>query len=294
LKTRLFKICGERHPNATIAIHISVFSRVWTLTTTEICRLCAGPSTTVFTATLLKKYDVDYLHCGQCHSLQTQQPFWLDEAYAHNLGDMDCGAAQRNLSSATAAMIVAKLWKLRDAVDHGGGDGLLCRLLRDYGLNCFVEDKYAAPTYAQGYSTPDFESPDVVFAFEVFEHFVDPAVEIAQLFAKAPKILFGSTQQYVSQGKDWGYLSRHSGHHIFFYSDGGMAEIGKKHGYRAVRSGPYFLFIRGDLASAAKIALFRMLTQKVVLRLLRGVLVVAPHRGVARDIADMRESLGRV
>jgi hypothetical protein len=257
----------------------------------EACRLCGAPTTAIFTARLLSKYDVDYLECTACHSLQTQQPFWLDEAYAHNLGDMDCGAAQRNLSSATASMIVAKLWGLHNAVDHGGGDGLLCRLLRDYGLNCFVEDKYAAPTYAQGYAQPDFDVPDVVFAFEVFEHFTDPDTEIGALFSRRPKVLFGSTQQYTNQRAEWGYLSRHSGHHIFFYSNDALDVIGRKHGYRAVRSGPYFLFVRNDLASASKIGRFRLLTHKVMLRLLRGVLVVAPHRGVARDIAARRGEL---
>jgi hypothetical protein len=260
---------------------------------TEPCRLCGALTNHVFTATVLQKYEIDYLRCADCQSMQTQAPFWLDEAYAHNLGDMDCGAAQRNLSSATASMIVANIWGLRNGIDHGGGDGLLCRLLRDYGLNCFVEDKYAAPTYAQGYSDPDFETPDVIFAFEVFEHFTDPMSEVSALFAKRPKVLFGSTHQYVNQGADWAYLSRHSGHHIYFYSEGGMQVIGKRHGYRPARSGPYFLFVRDDLASAAKIALFRALTHKVALRLLRGALLVAPHRGVARDIADMRVARGR-
>ncbi len=263
------------------------------MTISATCRLCAAPARPTFQATILQKYDITYMRCDGCHSLQTEDPFWLSEAYAHNLGDMDCGAAQRNLSSATAAMIVAKLWKLRDALDHGGGDGLLCRLLRDYGLNCFVEDKYAEPTYAQGYSKPNFEEPDAVFAFEVFEHFTNPSEEIAALFSKKPKVIFGSTQEYTSQDQSWGYLSRHSGHHIFFYSDGGMRFVGEKHGYRAVRSGPYFLFVRKDLASAAKLTLFKLMTHKLSLRLLRGVLVCSPHRGVARDIQEMRATLGR-
>jgi hypothetical protein len=257
----------------------------------ETCRLCDGPTHALFQASLLQKYEIRYLECADCKALQTETPFWLDEAYAHNLGDMDCGAAQRNLSSATAAMIVARIWHLKNAIDHGGGDGLLCRLLRDYGLNCFVEDKYASPTYAQGYAKPDFETPDAVFAFEVFEHFTDPAKEIAALFARCPKILFGSTQQYTNQRADWGYLSRHSGHHIFFYSDAAMDVIGKRHGYKAVRSGPYFLFVRHDLANTAKLTMFNAMTNKYALRLLRGLLVVSPHRGVARDIAHMRRDI---
>jgi hypothetical protein len=255
----------------------------------ETCRLCAGAVTPRFRAVLLDKYDIAYAQCGDCGSLQTESPFWLDEAYALNLGDMDCGAAQRNLSNTAACLIVSRLWGVRDAVDHGGGDGLLTRLLRDHGINCFVEDKYAAPTYAQAFTTPDFATPDAIFAFEVFEHFVTPAAEIDALFARKPAILFGSTELYAGQGADWWYLSRHSGHHVFFYGDRALGWIGRRHGYRAIRSGGYFLFVRNDLASAFKLALVRLLLRGPMLRLMRALAVIVPTRGPGHDIALIRK-----
>jgi hypothetical protein len=56
------------------------------------------------------------------------------------LSYLDTGRAQRNLSDLAVCFFVSKLYKLKNIIDFGGGDGLLCRFLRDYGLNCFVKD----------------------------------------------------------------------------------------------------------------------------------------------------------
>ena len=46
-----------------------------------------------------------------------------------------------------------------------------CAGCRDYDLNCYVKDKYATPTYAQGFTDQDFSVPDLIIGFEVLEHF---------------------------------------------------------------------------------------------------------------------------
>ncbi len=262
---------------------------------TEACRLCGGATAFKFQTQLIGKHDVDYFVCTVCASLETQAPFWLDEAYASNLGDLDCGAAQRNLSNLAACLIVARLWGVRNAIDHGGGDGLLCRLLRDYGVNCFVEDKYASHTYALAFTKPDFQQPDAVFAFEVLEHFTDPAAEIAALLNRKPAIFFGTTERYRGQGEDWWYLSKRSGHHIFFYSDNAMQIIARQHGYRLIQKDAYFVFVRPDKWSGLRATLFKLLTKGVLLRLIRSLAVALPARGPAKDIALLQrvEKLGR-
>src|ERR1700730_9135404 len=113
------------------------------------CRLCQGRLSFRFKSTVLGRYSVHYFECRECRSLQTEPPYWLNEAYSHNLSGLDTGAAQRNLHNLAACYIISKLFGATDAIDYGGGDDLLCRLLRDYGLNCFVSDKYAKVTYAQ-------------------------------------------------------------------------------------------------------------------------------------------------
>jgi hypothetical protein len=158
------------------------------------CRLCGGLATNVFNQTILRKYEVGYYRCATCSSLQTEDAYWLDEAYRNSLSCLDTGRAQRNLNDLAACFFVSKLYKLKNIIDFGGGDGLLCRFLRDYGLNCFVKDKYAAPTYAQGFTEPNFQKPDLVIAFEVLEHFSNPEKDLDDLFSSNPQVLFASTK----------------------------------------------------------------------------------------------------
>lgn len=250
----------------------------------EPCRLCAGATDHAFSATIMGRRIIDYFTCRDCGSLQTEAPVWLDEAYSLHLGLLDCGAVQRNLDNAAACLVAAKLWGLRNALDFGGGDGMLTRLLRDYGLNCFVSDKYAAPTYAQGFQAPDFQAPDLLVSFEVFEHFDAPARQLGELFANRPVVLLSSTGLYRGQRANWPYLSLRSGRHIFFYSPKAMDLIAARHGYAAVVSGPYILFVRVDAPAGWRVAAFRLLTRFRSLRALRAVLLTRRARGSLRDV----------
>lgn len=173
-----------------------------TLLSSEACRLCEGHLVAKFSDVVLHKYEVRYFECDRCGSLQTEAPYWLDDAYTSNLSILDAGSVQRNLQNLAAAYVVSKLFGVSDALDFGGGDGLLCRLLRDYGVNCYVKDKYAVPTYGQGYSKPDFAAPNLVLAFEVLEHFAAPARELEDLFQSRPTVLLASTGIYRRQGAD--------------------------------------------------------------------------------------------
>jgi len=45
------------------------------------CRLCGGEARLYGGRSVLGKYEVAYYECGQCGSLQTEEPYWLEEAY---------------------------------------------------------------------------------------------------------------------------------------------------------------------------------------------------------------------
>ena len=187
--------------------------------TEKSCRLCYGQLVYVFSLKVLTKYCVKYYKCGGCNSLQTEAPFWLDEAYGDgNLSNIDTGAAQRNLRNLAACWAISKLFNLKNAIDIGGGDGLLCRLLRDYNINCYVEDKYAIQTYGKGFTDQDFEIPDLITGFEVLEHYENPVVNLSNIFSYNPKVVLFTTALYNHQKEDWWYLSPEAGQHIFFYS----------------------------------------------------------------------------
>jgi hypothetical protein len=254
----------------------------------SVCRLCGGVLEPAFRATIMDKYEIGYFKCLACESLQTEPPHWLEEAYDSHLGQLDLGAVQRNLANQAACCLTARLWGCRNALDYGGGDGLLCRMLRDHGVNCYVSDKYGDPTYAQTFTEPDFATPDIVFSFEVFEHFARPAHELAEVFDRGATVILASTGLYRGQGPDWFYLSRASGRHVFFYSPKAIGQIGERFGYAATISGPYLLFVRPAAARPAALTLFKASTRKIGLRLLRIWMSALPVRGVAADTALMR------
>jgi len=260
------------------------------LDASAVCRLCHGPLAETFTAEVLGRYQVRYLKCANCHSMQTEAPYWLDEAYGENLSSLDTGAAQRSLRNLAASYAVARVFAVRNMLDLGGGDGLLCRLLRDTGLNCYVKDRYAVPRYAQGFDQPDFDVPDMVTAFEVFEHLPHPAEDLNAFFATHPRVVLVSTEVYSGQGPDWWYVSAASGQHVFFYSREALKLIGQNFGYRVVLSGEFILFIRADADSGWRRFKASMLLRRRVCWLTAARLMLRPAPGVVADFETRRQA----
>jgi len=246
------------------------------------CRLCASPTQTRFHLRLLGKHEVAFSECSQCVSLQTETPYWLDEAYGDkNLSNLDTGAARRNIHNMAACYAIAKLFNLHNVIDIGGGDGLLCRMLRDLDINCYVKDKYATPIYAQGFTEQNFEQADLVIGFEVIEHFANPLVDLEDLFRYQAKAILLSSSIYTNQGGDWGYICPESGQHIFFYSQAALEWIAKKYHYALVVNGDFILFLKQT--SVLKSTIAKLLLSKLVCRLMRAWVVLLPAPGIEQD-----------
>jgi 2-polyprenyl-3-methyl-5-hydroxy-6-metoxy-1,4-benzoquinol methylase len=253
------------------------------------CRLCGGAFKHQFQLRVLGQIDVAYFECNACGSLQTEEPYWLEQAYSQkNLSQLDTGAAQRNIDNFVACWLIAKIFKLKNVVDFGGGDGLLCRLLRDHGLNCFVSDKYATPAYAQGFEQPTFERPDLLLAFEVMEHFANPREEVAQLFASAPRVLLLSTHRYSGQSSDWWYLTADSGQHIFFYSKKALAMVAHQYGYSLTIREDYLLLIQAK-TSRFKRGVASLILKKEVRRWLKLCLFAMQPIGAQSDYIELSQ-----
>ena len=256
------------------------------------CRLCNGATREIFQQKILDKYLVSYQRCEACDSLQTEEPYWIEEAYRDNLAPLDTGAAHRNLNNLAASLLVATLFRCRNILDYGGGDGLLCRLLRDHGLNAYVDDKYGSPTYALAFTKPDFEAPDLVLSFEVFEHFEHPREELAKMFAMRPGAVFASTELYREQTQIWWYLAPETGQHLFFYSARALREIATAYGYQLLTVDSYHLFVRNGVTFGGRAFVLRRLLRSRMLRFLRIVPGFLPARGYAAD-AEMLRSRAR-
>ena len=114
------------------------------------CRLCRGQTNHVWNQSVLNKYDVAYFECDSCGSLQTEPPYWLDEAYAINGTGADSGACQRSVDTALAMSTILEVLEFpRDGkcLDYGAGVGLYSRMMRDRGWLYFAYDRYSTPFY---------------------------------------------------------------------------------------------------------------------------------------------------
>lgn len=254
------------------------------------CRLCGSETSPKFELRVLQKHQVRYYRCNVCASLQTEPPYWLDEAYASSLSVLDTFAGQRTLNNLAASFVVSKTLRLPNVLDFGGNDGLLCRLLRDYSINCFVSDKYAKPKYAQGFDVPDFAVPDLRLAFEVMEHLPEPSVDLDAIFDGTPRALLVSTMPYLGEGPHWSYLAPETGQHVFFYSPKALRDVAAGRGYDIYFEGQYILMTRPELRSRARVT--RRLLGRLSIRAVRAILNLVPAGGVMNDFDRLRAGLG--
>jgi hypothetical protein len=70
------------------------------------CKICHNESKFIFRATILKSIFVKYYYCEKCGFLQTEDPFWLDDAYKRPINITDTGIVSRNLVLARQASII--------------------------------------------------------------------------------------------------------------------------------------------------------------------------------------------
>lgn len=261
------------------------------MNTNHICRLCDGAVSPKFSLPVLNMHTVQYLECGICGALQTEPPYWLDRAYSGvNLSNLDTGAAQRNLRNLSACLLVSRIFQLQNVIDIGGGDGLLCRMLRDLGLNCYVKDKYANPTYAQGFTREDFGKPDLVTAFEVIEHLPNPKADLNLLFDSTPDVLLLSTVIYTGESEEWWYLSSESGQHVFFYSMAALELIAQRYGYVLLVSGGFQIFIKPSNSRLRKWLVKNLLKERFA-RLAKCLAMALPTPGVWKDYRQQLKAL---
>jgi hypothetical protein len=203
------------------------------------CRLCGSKSEYVFKKKNLRRYDVSYYRCAGCCCMQTEMPYWLDEAYAVPGVHMDVGSGSRTVKNWMATTtLLDKIGFGRDKliVDFGAATGLFARLLRDVGYNARSYDKYSNAHLTNYFNSdhPKNSSPKIVTAFEVFEHFSEPSQEIAALVLKRPDLLIFTTWFCDNQNDDWIYFVEDTGQHVFFYKQQAMRDFVATLGYDLV------------------------------------------------------------
>ena len=261
------------------------------------CRLCESEATFLFARQILRKYDIGFYECSGCGSLQTEEPYWLEESYADQRRVLDIGSAMRVERLRTITGMLSRILKFNsDAklLDWGGGDGLFVRMLRDDGLNAYHWDTYSENIYAAGFERDANEHYDLVTSFEVFEHLPYPKQEIEQMFSVSKGALFISTGIYAKQGPDWEYLNLLTGRHVFFYSRKAISLIAEKYGYQFEIFSGCILFYHQPMSSWA-IQLIRFISKLNNNRRLSSLLrVLLPRHSLAdADAVQAREAVER-
>ena len=220
------------------------------------CKICGHESDFWGSDELLNKHNVKYYRCPECGFIQTEAPYWLDEAYSSAIADADIGLLGRNftLAKQISALLKTTFPTLSSFLDLGGGYGIFTRLMRDSGFRFEWYDKYCENLFAQGFERKH-EHYDLITAFELLEHLADPLEDIGVIMSACDNLI--CTTELVPEPApkpgNWWYYSPHTGQHISFYTPKAMQIIAEKFGRHYVRYRNIHIF-SGKPLSERKIA----------------------------------------
>ncbi|VAZ92228.1 hypothetical protein LAUMK35_01922 [Mycobacterium pseudokansasii] len=217
------------------------------------CRICDSSTRQAFTHKVLDKYDCTYYFCANCGGLQTEDPHWLDEAYASPVTSADTGLVFRNnyLARLTSAVLLVLFDRRGRFLDVAGGYGIFTRLMRDVGFDYYWTDKHCPNLTARGFEAdmhPGGGRYTAVTAFEVMEHLADPIAFVAELLENTgtDTIIF-TTELFAGEPpapEAWWYYTFATGQHITFYQRPTLELIGKRFGMHFYSSGILHIWTR--------------------------------------------------
>jgi hypothetical protein len=207
-----------------------------------ICKICQNENKEVFIEKILHKYDVSFLKCENCDFISTEEPYWLDEAYNNPINIEDTGVLNRNIISSyfTTNIIYYFFNHKKTFLDYASGYGIFVRLMRDIGINFKWQDNFSKNLLARGFDYSKKDNPiELITAFEVFEHFVNPLEEIEKMLMISKNILFSTTliPSDIPNPKDWWYYGFNHGQHVSFYSQKTIKFIARKYGLNYYTNG---------------------------------------------------------
>ncbi|AFY41987.1 methyltransferase domain-containing protein [Nostoc sp. PCC 7107] len=211
-----------------------------------VCKVCESSSHHFAKSIVLGKYEVDYFQCSDCGFVQTEEPYWLDEAYSDAITRTDIGLVFRNnnLSRRTAHILFNIFDHEAKFLDYGGGYGLFVRMMRDFGFDFYWDDKFCTNLFAKGFEFDEINNGayELVTAFEVFEHFINPIEEIENILNISKNILFSTEILPENNPKpnEWWYYSPHDGQHISIYTTKTLSKIAEKYNLNLYSDGASF------------------------------------------------------
>lgn len=210
------------------------------------CKVCGNPAHLFDKAQILSKYHIQYFRCRQCGFIQTEEPYWLQEAYSSAIATQDVGILQRNLYNREVTSAVLKLLfpRVSKGVDFGGGHGIFVRLMRDRGFDFSWLDRHATNDYARGFEYQAGDRCEFLTAFEVLEHLPDPIADLSVMMDLSPNVFVSTTlvPEPSPRIADWWYYATFSGQHISFYTRNALEVLARRFNRQLLSDGTYHLF----------------------------------------------------
>jgi hypothetical protein len=198
------------------------------------CKICGAVTAPAFTAKILGKYAAVYYRCKACGFMQTEEPYWLKESYASAINEIDLGPINRAISSSKLieGIVLSSFDKNAKFVDYGAGYGVLVRLMRDRGFDFYWQDRYCENLFAKHFRAELGSKFELLTAFEVFEHLVDPLAEIQTILDYSSNLLLSTllVPNGVRTVTDWWYFGPEHGQHVSFYTVPALQNIAKRFG----------------------------------------------------------------
>ncbi len=207
------------------------------------CKICQSQSNLFGTTEVLQKHPVHFYRCENCGLIQTENPYWLEEAYSNVITKSDIGLIGRNLEMAriTKELILTCLKSKGRFIDYGGGYGMFVRLMRDAGFDFYRYDPLCENLFSVGFDATAGSTYDLLTAWEVFEHLVDPLAEFENMLSYSQNIVF-STQLLPVNPKplgEWWYYGPEHGQHVTFYTKEALQIIARKFGLILIHSNSF-------------------------------------------------------
>jgi hypothetical protein len=224
----------------------------------------------VFTSKILDRYSSDLIECRVCGFRHFSNPFrWLDEAYSSPIANSDTGIVARSLElNRILSAFLSLNCRSGQVLDWGSGSGLLVRLLRDTGHECYGFEPFTQPVLAERYTFRDenrvlaLSNLRVIMAIEVVEHLQNPKDFFGKALSLADTLIFSTELIENSKGNnEWWYYSQDTGQHISFFSKetlSRIASINYRH-YASMRNNSLHIMAK----RSSDIRLLRILTGRL-------------------------------
>jgi hypothetical protein len=197
-------------------------------------KLCSGKTEKKFDALMLGNYQTSYHACTSCGFVQTGEPVWLEEAYKDPINACDTGILQRNIR--LREQVSTLLYHFFDPkarfLDFAGGYGIFTRLMRDVGFDFFWCDKYSENIFVKGFEYESQHPIEVLTAFEVLEHLVDPIADLEKMLSLSPNLIFTTMllPDPMPHPQDWWYYGLEHGQHVAFYTKKSLQKLAERFG----------------------------------------------------------------